>query len=93
MIKRAGELGAAESYSGAVHASYARVRTMMEKRIGLPVVASVLVGSLAACQPTVKIEAPDKPIEINLNVKIEQEIRVKVDRELDDLLAENPDLF
>ena len=42
---------------------------------------------------TTKIEAPDKPIEINLNVKIEQEIRVKVDRELDDLLAENPDLF
>ncbi len=48
---------------------------------------------LAGCNPTVKIEAPDKPIEINLNVKIEQEVRVKVDRDLDDLLAENPDLF
>ncbi|HCX67682.1 MAG: hypothetical protein CMI61_07090 [Parvibaculum sp.] len=48
---------------------------------------------LAACNPTVKVEAPDKPIEINLNVKIEQEVRVKVDRDLDDLLAENPDLF
>lgn len=54
----------------------------------------LLVGvSLAACQPTVKIEAPDRPIEINLNVKIEHEIRVKVDRELDDLLASNPELF
>lgn len=48
---------------------------------------------LVACNPTVKIEAPDKPIEINLNVKIEQEVRVKVDRDLDELLAENPDLF
>lgn len=48
---------------------------------------------LAACNPTVKIEAPDKPIEINLNVKIEQEVRIKVDRDLDDLLASNPDLF
>lgn len=58
------------------------------------VIGSVLMGAaLAACQPTVKIEAPDKPIEINLNVKIEQEIRVKVDRELDDLLASNPELF
>jgi len=66
---------------------------MIKKRIVLPSLATVLVGALAACQPTVKIEAPDKPIEINLNVKIEQEIRVKVDRELDDLLAENPDLF
>ena len=26
---------------------------------------------LAACNPTVKVEAPDKPIVINLNVKIE----------------------
>lgn len=48
---------------------------------------------IAGCNPTVKIEAPDKPIEINLNVKIEQEIRIKVDRDLDQLLAENPDLF
>lgn len=47
----------------------------------------------AACTPTVKVQAPDKPIEINLNVKIEQEVRIKVDRELDDLLAENPDIF
>ncbi|WP_420559439.1 YnbE family lipoprotein [Tepidicaulis sp.] len=52
-----------------------------------------LALALGACQPTVKIEAPDKPIEINLNVKIEQEVRVKVDRELDDLLAQNPEIF
>lgn len=49
--------------------------------------------AVAGCNPTVKIEAPDKPIEINLNVKIEQEVRVRVDRDLDDLLAKNPDLF
>jgi hypothetical protein len=83
----------ATSYSGLVHPLRDRICCMMEKRIVLPSMAIVLVGALAACQPTVKIEAPDKPIEINLNVKIEQEIRVKVDRELDDLLAENPDLF
>lgn len=55
--------------------------------------AAGVASMLAACNPTVKIEAPDKPIEINLNVKIEQEVRVKVDRDLDELLAENPDLF
>ncbi|WP_255448443.1 YnbE family lipoprotein [Telmatospirillum sp. J64-1] len=48
---------------------------------------------LGACQPTVKIEPPDKPIVINLNVKIEQEIRVRVEREVDDLIRNNPDLF
>ena len=48
---------------------------------------------LAACTPTVKLEAPDKPIEINMNVKIEQEVRVKVDRDLDKQMMSNPDLF
>ena len=62
-------------------------------RTAVPVVLAGLVLVLGACNPTVKIEAPDKPIEINLNVKIEQEVRVKVDRDLDELLAENPDLF
>lgn len=48
---------------------------------------------LAACTPTVKLEAPDKPIEINMNVKIQQEVRVKVDRDLDKQMMSNPDLF
>ena len=48
---------------------------------------------LAACQPTVKIEPPDKPIVINLNIKIEQEIRIKVDKALDDLLEGDEGLF
>ncbi len=63
------------------------------KRVALGVGVLLMGGVLAGCQPTVKIEAPDKPIEINLNVKIEHEIRVKVDRALDDLLASNPELF
>ena len=49
--------------------------------------------SVAACTPTVKLQAPDKPIEINMNVKIEQEVRVKVDRDLDKEIMSNPDLF
>ncbi|WP_081826505.1 YnbE family lipoprotein [Candidatus Phaeomarinobacter ectocarpi] len=59
----------------------------------LPVIAGLLALGVAACTPTIQVQAPDKPIEINLNVKIEQEIRIKVDRELDDLFANNPDLF
>ena len=52
-----------------------------------------VVPVLWACSPSVKIEAPDKPIEINLNVKIDQEIRVRLDKEVEDLIEENPDLF
>lgn len=43
---------------------------------------------LAGCAPTVKLAAPDKPIVINLNVKIEHEIRIKVDKELDEAFSD-----
>jgi hypothetical protein len=38
---------------------------------------------VAACTPKVQIEAPKEPIVINMNVKIEHEIRVRVDKDLD----------
>jgi hypothetical protein len=54
----------------------------------------IFVAVLApACSPTVKVEAPDKPITINLNVKIEHEIRVKVEKQLDAVINEDSGLF
>ena len=52
-----------------------------------------LLLTVAACTPTVKVAAPDKPITINLNVKIEHEIRVKVDKGLDELMSKESGLF
>lgn len=52
-----------------------------------------LVLALGACNPTVKVEAPDKPIEINMNIKIEQEVRIKVEKDLEAAFAEDPELF
>ena len=57
---------------------------------GLLPIAAVI--ALSACT-TVKLEGGDKPIEVNLNVKIDQEVRVKLDREIEDLIAQNPDIF
>jgi predicted component of type VI protein secretion system len=58
----------------------------------LPVAA--LLGLLVAgCSPTVKIEAPDKPIEINLNVKIEQDVRVRVEKDLESVFDKNSKIF
>lgn len=51
------------------------------------------IAALTTACATVKVEAPDKPIEINLNIKIEQELRIKLDREIDELIADNPDIF
>jgi uncharacterized membrane protein len=46
----------------------------------------------AGCTPKVQVEAPKEPIVINMNVKIEHEIRVKVDKDLDKVF-ENENLF
>ncbi len=48
---------------------------------------------LAACQPKVQIVPSDKPIVIELNVNINQEIRVRLDKDVEDLILDNPDLF
>ena len=47
----------------------------------------------SACTPTVRVEASDKPITINLNVKIEHEILVKVEKQLDSVISEDSGLF
>jgi len=48
---------------------------------------------LAACTPKVAVEAPKEPITINMNIKIEHEIRIKVDKDLDQLFDQKSDLF
>jgi hypothetical protein len=56
-------------------------------------ILTVLLLTLAGCNPTVKVEAPDKPIEINLNVKIEHNIRLQADKELEDLFEKESEVF
>ena len=46
----------------------------------------------AGCIP-VQIQAPDEPIEINLNVNIRQEVIVRLERDAAELLDQNSDLF
>ncbi|MGO1077337.1 YnbE family lipoprotein [Inquilinus sp. CA228] len=49
-----------------------------------------LAALLGACSPVIRVEAPDKPIEINLNIKVEQDVKVQVDRELQKVVGKNP---
>ncbi|MFD1612125.1 YnbE family lipoprotein [Sphingomonas tabacisoli] len=41
----------------------------------------------------VQVTAPDKPIEINLNVNVKQEVLVKLQRDAQDIIDNNPELF
>lgn len=62
-------------------------------RLRALLVASLLAGLSAACTPTVQLAMPSEPININLNVKIEHEIYIKVDKALDSIINEDSGLF
>lgn len=57
----------------------------------------VSIGALATAAlmlpGCIQIAAPDKPIEINLNVNVKQEVVVRLQKDADDFIANNPELF
>jgi len=53
----------------------------------------IVAASLTACGPTVQVALPSEPININLNVKIQHEILIKVDKQLDALFSDSSGLF
>ena len=52
--------------------------------------AAVLAAATAGC---ISVDTPDKPIEINLNVKIEQEVLVRLQRDVEQIIKQNPQDF
>ena len=56
------------------------------KNIGIGIIALALSGCI-------NIKAPEKPIEINLNVNIKQEVIVKLQKDASDFISSNPELF
>lgn len=45
---------------------------------------------IAGC---IQVKAPDKPIEINLNVRVQQEVIVRLQKDAEELIENNPELF
>ena len=48
---------------------------------------------LVGCTPRIEVAAPKEPITINMNVKIEHEIIIKADKDVEELLETRSDLF
>jgi YnbE-like lipoprotein len=59
------------------------------RRMKLLLAAPVALSS-AGC---VQVAAPEKPIEINLNINIRQEVVVRLQQDVRDLIKENPGVF
>jgi hypothetical protein len=57
----------------------------------IPAAAVALAAlPLASC---ISVKTPEKPIEINLNVTIRQEVLVKLQRDVEQLIQQNPQAF
>ncbi|URD61225.1 YnbE family lipoprotein [Sphingomonas sp. KRR8] len=52
--------------------------------------AGALIPALSGC---ISVKTPDKPIEINLNVAIRQEVVVRMQKDVEQLINQNPEAF
>ena len=67
--------------------------TFQLKRSAIASVMAITIAAMASTGCTFKVAAPEKPITINLNVKIEHEVRGKVEKDLEQLFEDESDLF
>ena len=66
---------------------------MMRKQVFLSWIGIPWLFLVVGCSPTVTVAPPDKPIVINMNIKIEHDIRIKMDKEVDALIKNDNDIF
>jgi len=67
-------------------------RAASRRMAGLGLAALVMIGmggAVAACTPTIRLQVD--PIQIY--AKLDADVRIKLDKELQDMLRENPNLF
>jgi hypothetical protein len=55
--------------------------------------ALTAAASSVALTSCISVKTPEKPIEINLNVSIKQEVLVRLQRDVEQLINQNPQAF
>ena len=58
-----------------------------------PLALAAALFAAAGCTPTVKVEAPQEPITINLNIKLDADVRVRLEEQAREDIEENEDIF
>ena len=71
-------------------AGEARARLVAMSRTISAIAALGAISAIAGC---VNVSAPDKPIEINLNIAVTQQVVVKLDGQAKSLIQQNPGIF
>lgn len=55
--------------------------------------ALVALSFFCGCTPRVEVALPDKPIEININAKIDHDVKIRVERDVENLIKQEKGLF
>jgi hypothetical protein len=66
------------------------MKPMTRPRLLQAACGTALMLPLTGC---ISVATPDKPIEINLNVTIRQEVVVRLQRDVEQLINQNPEAF
>ncbi len=53
----------------------------------------VFVAGMLGCTPKVAVEVPDKPITINLNIKLDADVRIRLEETAKQDIEANPNIF
>ena len=61
----------------------------MKHPIGAALYAAAVCTTLAACTPTIRVEVAP----INIYAKLDADVRVRLDKEVQSAIQQNPDIF
>ncbi len=70
-----------------------RTRFVIRRNMRNKISALCYIGLICMLPGCVQVAAPDKPIEINLTIRIEQEVIYKIDGAVKDAIEENSGIF
>ena len=62
-------------------------------KTGGHLIGILLITGILGCTPKVAVEVPDKPITINLNIKLDANVRVKLEESAKKDIEANPNVF
>jgi hypothetical protein len=60
------------------------------RRFALVLGVAMVAVLVSACTPTVQVEAPKEPITINLNIKLDADVRLKVEEKAKEDVSTKP---
>ena len=58
-----------------------------------PLIIVLLAVAAGACEPTVRVEAPKEPIRIQLDIKLDADVRVRIEEQAREDVKKNPEIF